>query len=253
MVAPADHPRRVLHYQAALVRDHDGVTARCLELGWLCARGQRPRASSTSASTAGTRPRASSSPSSAARRYSRSRRPAAAVAWHRAKSTAARPSCGSSWGCSGPARPASCSSRPGRSAGSSPATRRAWAPHGQGVELSAGITEGLGQVHRLPQQRRRLRSATLPPVQATEPASHHRPQGLVAAGPSKRGLQQLHRPGQVSVAEQQHAQPLPQVRLRRPRRRGLECCGQVRPATADLPGGDPVVPAATRRRRTSST
>jgi hypothetical protein len=38
MVAPADQPRRVLHYQAALVRDHDGgVTARCLELGWLCA------------------------------------------------------------------------------------------------------------------------------------------------------------------------------------------------------------------------
>jgi len=30
----------VLHYQAALVRDHDGVTARCLELGWLCAHGR---------------------------------------------------------------------------------------------------------------------------------------------------------------------------------------------------------------------
>jgi hypothetical protein len=40
MVAPADHPRRVLHYQAALVRDHDGVTARCLELGWLCEHGR---------------------------------------------------------------------------------------------------------------------------------------------------------------------------------------------------------------------
>jgi hypothetical protein len=40
MVAPADQPRRVLHYQAALVRDHGGVTARCLELGWLCAHGR---------------------------------------------------------------------------------------------------------------------------------------------------------------------------------------------------------------------
>ena len=41
MVAPADHPRRVLHYQAAVVRDHDGgITARCLELGWLCAHGR---------------------------------------------------------------------------------------------------------------------------------------------------------------------------------------------------------------------
>jgi hypothetical protein len=40
MVAPADHPRRVLHYQAALVRDGDGFTARCLELGWLCATGR---------------------------------------------------------------------------------------------------------------------------------------------------------------------------------------------------------------------
>lgn len=40
MVPPADQPRRVLHYQAALVRDHDGVTARCLELGWLCAHGR---------------------------------------------------------------------------------------------------------------------------------------------------------------------------------------------------------------------
>jgi hypothetical protein len=40
MVAPADQPRRVLHYQAALVRDGDGYTARCLELGWLCAAGR---------------------------------------------------------------------------------------------------------------------------------------------------------------------------------------------------------------------
>jgi hypothetical protein len=40
MVAPADQPRRVLHYQAALVRDGDGFTARCLELGWLCAPGR---------------------------------------------------------------------------------------------------------------------------------------------------------------------------------------------------------------------
>jgi hypothetical protein len=30
----------VLHYQAAIVRDHEGVTARCLELGWLCAHGR---------------------------------------------------------------------------------------------------------------------------------------------------------------------------------------------------------------------
>jgi hypothetical protein len=37
MVAPAGQPRRVLHYQAAVVRDGDGFTARCLELGWLCA------------------------------------------------------------------------------------------------------------------------------------------------------------------------------------------------------------------------
>lgn len=40
MVAPADRPRRVLYYQAALVRDHDGVAARCLELGWLCVYGR---------------------------------------------------------------------------------------------------------------------------------------------------------------------------------------------------------------------
>ncbi len=40
MVAPADQPRRVLHYQAALVRDADGFTARCLELGRLCAAGR---------------------------------------------------------------------------------------------------------------------------------------------------------------------------------------------------------------------
>src|SRR5436190_7575301 len=33
-------PRRVLHYHAALVRDSDGFTARCLELGWLCAAGR---------------------------------------------------------------------------------------------------------------------------------------------------------------------------------------------------------------------
>ena len=39
MVAPAGQPRRVLHYHAALVRDGDGFTARCLELGWLCAAG----------------------------------------------------------------------------------------------------------------------------------------------------------------------------------------------------------------------
>jgi hypothetical protein len=40
MCASADHLRRVLHYQAAIVRDHGGgVTARCLELGWLCAHG----------------------------------------------------------------------------------------------------------------------------------------------------------------------------------------------------------------------
>jgi hypothetical protein len=37
MVAPAGQPQRVLHYQAALVRDGDGFTARCLELGRLCA------------------------------------------------------------------------------------------------------------------------------------------------------------------------------------------------------------------------
>jgi predicted RNase H-like HicB family nuclease len=37
MVAPADQPRRVLHYQAAVIPDGDGgFTARCLELGWLC-------------------------------------------------------------------------------------------------------------------------------------------------------------------------------------------------------------------------
>jgi hypothetical protein len=40
MVAPAGQPRRVLHYQAALVHDGDGFTARCLELGWLCATGR---------------------------------------------------------------------------------------------------------------------------------------------------------------------------------------------------------------------
>jgi hypothetical protein len=40
LVAPADQPRRVLHYQAALVRDGEGFTARCLELGWLCAAGR---------------------------------------------------------------------------------------------------------------------------------------------------------------------------------------------------------------------
>jgi hypothetical protein len=40
MVAPADQPRRVLHYQAALVRESDGFTARCLELGSLCAAGR---------------------------------------------------------------------------------------------------------------------------------------------------------------------------------------------------------------------
>jgi predicted RNase H-like HicB family nuclease len=40
MVAPAGHPRRVLHYQAAIVPDRDGgFTARCLELGWLCTHG----------------------------------------------------------------------------------------------------------------------------------------------------------------------------------------------------------------------
>jgi hypothetical protein len=40
MVAPADQPRRVLHHQASLVRDNNGYTARCLELGWLCAAGR---------------------------------------------------------------------------------------------------------------------------------------------------------------------------------------------------------------------
>jgi hypothetical protein len=40
MVAPAGQPRRVLHYQDSLVRDGDGFTARCLELGWLCAAGR---------------------------------------------------------------------------------------------------------------------------------------------------------------------------------------------------------------------
>jgi hypothetical protein len=30
----------VLHYHAALVREHDGFTARCLELGRLCAAGR---------------------------------------------------------------------------------------------------------------------------------------------------------------------------------------------------------------------
>jgi hypothetical protein len=35
----ADQPQRVLHYKAALVRDRDGFTARCLELGWLCTHG----------------------------------------------------------------------------------------------------------------------------------------------------------------------------------------------------------------------
>jgi hypothetical protein len=30
----------VLHYQAVLVRDGDGYTARYLELGWLCAAGR---------------------------------------------------------------------------------------------------------------------------------------------------------------------------------------------------------------------
>jgi hypothetical protein len=41
MVASADHSRRVLHYQAAIIRDQDGgVTARCLELGLLCAHGR---------------------------------------------------------------------------------------------------------------------------------------------------------------------------------------------------------------------
>jgi predicted RNase H-like HicB family nuclease len=40
MVVPAGQPRRVLHYQAAVVPDGDGgFTARCLELGWLCAHG----------------------------------------------------------------------------------------------------------------------------------------------------------------------------------------------------------------------
>jgi hypothetical protein len=41
MVVPAGQPRRVLHYQAAIVPDgHGGFTARCLELGWLCAHGR---------------------------------------------------------------------------------------------------------------------------------------------------------------------------------------------------------------------
>jgi len=40
MVGLADQPRRVLHYQAALVRDGTGFTARCLELGWLCTHGR---------------------------------------------------------------------------------------------------------------------------------------------------------------------------------------------------------------------
>ncbi len=40
MVAPAGQPRRVLHYQAAVVRDREGFTARCLELGWLCTHGR---------------------------------------------------------------------------------------------------------------------------------------------------------------------------------------------------------------------
>ena len=40
MVAPSDQPRRVMHYQAAIVRNADGFTARCLELGWLCAAGR---------------------------------------------------------------------------------------------------------------------------------------------------------------------------------------------------------------------
>ena len=40
MVAPAGQPRRVLHYQAAFVRDGHGFTARCLQLGWLCAAGR---------------------------------------------------------------------------------------------------------------------------------------------------------------------------------------------------------------------
>jgi hypothetical protein len=40
MVAPADQLRRVLHYQASLVRDGDGFSARCPELGWLCAAGR---------------------------------------------------------------------------------------------------------------------------------------------------------------------------------------------------------------------
>jgi hypothetical protein len=40
MVAPADQPLRVLHYQAALVRDREGFTARCLELGWLWTHGR---------------------------------------------------------------------------------------------------------------------------------------------------------------------------------------------------------------------
>jgi hypothetical protein len=40
MVASAGQPRRVLRYQAAVVRDRDGFAARCLELGWLCAHGR---------------------------------------------------------------------------------------------------------------------------------------------------------------------------------------------------------------------
>jgi predicted RNase H-like HicB family nuclease len=41
MVVPAGQPRRVLHYQAAVVPDGDGgFAARCLELGWLCAHGR---------------------------------------------------------------------------------------------------------------------------------------------------------------------------------------------------------------------
>jgi hypothetical protein len=40
MVAPAARPRRALQYHALLVRDGDGFTARCLQLGWLCASGR---------------------------------------------------------------------------------------------------------------------------------------------------------------------------------------------------------------------
>jgi hypothetical protein len=70
---------------------------------------------------------------------------------------------------------------------------------GQGVELRFGVAEGLGQVHRQPQEPQRLPRAPLPIAHAGEPAGRYRVQGLVAAGLGQRRLQQLRGPVEVAA------------------------------------------------------